>query len=254
MHENATLYRSPAHRWRRRPVVVAGAVLLATAVPLTLDRVAAARAEAHTADAFQKGMGTPEPPEVHVRGFPALTQVASGTLRQVDITAHDIPADGDTRPLPVTELDLQLSELTKSDDDSEARARSAEAIAHLSYRDLSDALGLEVSRGEDPGRFGASVLIPLSGEVTVTTAVSAASGNRVAFDDFEVTGGVLPAVGRAALERVFQQPIQLQGIPEGLRLRSVTATANGVDARFSGESVTFRPYSESVTFRPSRDA
>ncbi|MFD3841911.1 LmeA family phospholipid-binding protein [Streptomyces sp. NPDC058642] len=30
-------------------------------------------------------MDAPRRPEVHVRGFPVLTQVASGSLRQVDI-------------------------------------------------------------------------------------------------------------------------------------------------------------------------
>ncbi|MFJ8046634.1 hypothetical protein [Streptomyces luteogriseus] len=51
------------------------------------------------------------------------------------------PADGSDRPLPGTELALRMDGLTKSDDDSEARARSAEATAFLSYADLSDALG-----------------------------------------------------------------------------------------------------------------
>lgn len=49
-------------------------------------------------------MRTPSAPEVHVRGFPVLTQLASGTLRHVDITAHDIPASDATGPLPVSEL------------------------------------------------------------------------------------------------------------------------------------------------------
>ena len=82
-------------------------------------------------------------------GFPVLAQVASGTLRQVDVTAHDIPADGSERPLPVTELDLTVR---RSDDGSQARADSAEATAYLSYSDVSGTLGLEVSRGAAPTR------------------------------------------------------------------------------------------------------
>ncbi|MFE7929844.1 DUF2993 domain-containing protein [Streptomyces sp. NPDC057456] len=236
---------APRTRRRRRPAAtaIALAVLLTLVLlPVTVDRLVTARVESRTATAFQEGMDTPARPEVHVRGFPVLTQVASGTLRRVDITAHDIPADGSARPLPLSELDLRLDGLTTSDDDSEARARSAEATARLTYRDVSEALGLEVSQGTGPGRISADILLPLGGgRITVTTTVSAASGNRIAFDDFQVEGGVLPALGRAVLDQVFAQPIQLRNLPDGLSLRSVTTTATGLDARFTGRSVTFRP-------------
>ncbi|MET9970224.1 hypothetical protein ABZZ80_31015 [Streptomyces sp. NPDC006356] len=65
------------------------------------------------------------------------------------------PADGSDRPLPLTELALRMDGLTKSDDDSEARARSAEATVFLSYADLSDALGLELTRGYGSDRIRA---------------------------------------------------------------------------------------------------
>ncbi|MDR6979973.1 hypothetical protein J2X68_006711 [Streptomyces sp. 3330] len=233
-----------ARRGRRPAATTVGlaALLALVLIPVTVDRLVAARVESRTAKAFQEGMGTPARPEVHVRGFPVLTQAASGTLRRVDITARDIPADGSARPLPLSELDLRLDGLTRSDDGSEARARSAAATARLSYRDVSDALGPEVSRGEGPGRISAELLLPLGGgRVTVTTTVSAASGNRIAFDDFQVEGGALPAAGEALLDRAFEQPIPLRNIPEGLTLRSVTTTATGLEARFTGRSVTFRP-------------
>ncbi|MGW0873846.1 LmeA family phospholipid-binding protein [Streptomyces sp. NPDC002740] len=236
---------APRARVRRRPAattIALAALLTLILVPVTVDRLVTERVESRTAEAFQEGMDTPARPEVHVRGFPVLTQVASGTLRRVDITAHDIPADGSARPLPLSELDLRLDGLTASDDDNEARARSAEATARLSYRDVSDALGLEVSQGGGPGRIGAEILLPLGGgRITVTTTVSAASGNRIAFDDFQVEGAALPAAGEAVLDQVFAQPIQLRNIPDGLSLRSVTTTATGLDARFTGRSVTFRP-------------
>ncbi|MGW3290159.1 LmeA family phospholipid-binding protein [Streptomyces sp. NPDC001002] len=234
-------------RTNPRPFLIALAALLALVLlPVAADRFAAAQIESRTAKAFQEGMGTPLPPQVHVRGVPVLTQVASGTLRHVDIKAHDIPADGSARPLPVTELDLGLDGVRKSDDDKEARARKAEATAYLSYADVSNALGIEISQAAQPGRITATVMLPLDSEVKVTTAVTAASGNRISFHDFQVTGGTLPAIGRTLLDRVFAQPIQLRNIPEGLHLRTVSTTATGLTARFSGESVTFRPEDEST--------
>ncbi|MES5824198.1 hypothetical protein [Streptomyces sp. RG80] len=47
----------------------------------------------------------------------------------------------------MTELALRIDGLTKSDDGSEAWARSAEATVFPSYADLPDALGLELTRG-----------------------------------------------------------------------------------------------------------
>ena len=230
----------PPRRNRRRAAIAVGSLLALLLVPVAADRLATARVESRTATAFQAGMRTPSAPEVHVRGFPVLTQLAAGTLRHVDITAHDIPASDTTGLLPLSELSLQLTDLRKSDDDSEARAHSAEATALLSYPDVSEALGLEISRGSRPGQVSATVPLPTGGDATVTTTVSVLSGNRIAFRDFQVTGGVLPGLGRAALTTVFERPIQLRNIPQGLRLRSITTTDGGLSARLSGESVTFR--------------
>lgn len=245
-----------ARRWRRRPLAIGAASLVVLVLaPVGVDRAAAARIESRTAEAFQEGMDTPLPPEVRVHGFPVLTQAASGTLDQVDITAHDIPANSTDRPLPVTELALELDGLTKSDDDSEARARSAEATAFLSYADLSNALGLEISRGYGSDRILARLVTPLGFEVTATTTVSVASGNRIAFKDFKVAGRLaLPEGGGKLLDKVFAKPIELRNIPDGLELRSVTTTASGLVAHFSGESVTFRPdHAEDTSTRDERD-
>ncbi|MET7575527.1 DUF2993 domain-containing protein [Streptomyces sp. NPDC005492] len=234
-------YESTPPRRNRRPVVIAvGALLALLLAPVVVDRLAVARVESRTAKAFQMGMHTPTTPDVDVRGFPALTQMASGTLRHVDITAHDLPASDITGPLPVSELSLRLKGLRKSDDDRTALAHSADATALLSYPDVSDALGLEISRGSRPDQVRASVRLLPGDDITVTTTVSVLSGNRIAFRDLEVTGGLLPEVARVAIAKVFEQPIHLRNIPHGLRLRSVTTTGSGLSARLSGESVTFR--------------
>ncbi|WP_432005497.1 LmeA family phospholipid-binding protein [Streptomyces parvus] len=232
----------PARRGRhRRAVIITTALFMVGATAAIADRVATSRVESRTAEAFQQGMGTPTRPSVDVRGFPVLPQLSSGTLRHVDITADDIPARGTARPLPVTRLTVGLDELETSSDADQAHARAVDATAFLSYEDLSDALGLEIEGDSETGRVRAELILPLSGEATVSTAVEAASGNRIAFTDFSVTQGELPAAGQMLLERVLGEPIQLRNVPEGLHLRSVTVTPKGLDARFTGDTVTFRP-------------
>lgn len=236
---------SPPTRTRRRLIVVAASVVALLTGAVAVDRIAAARAESRTAKAFQGGMGTADRPSVHVRGFPVLTQLAEGRLDHVDLTAHDIPANGTTRPLPVTRLTVGMDGLKTSGDADEAHARSVRATAHLSYADVSDALGVDVSQGDEPGRVDATASLPLVGDVTVSAAVSAASGNRIAFTDVRAGRGELLPPLKSLLDKALGRPIPLQNVPEGLRLRSVTTTKDGIDARFTGRSVTFRPDSAS---------
>lgn len=204
---------SPAP-WRRRRIIAAASLTTLLVGAVAVDRVAAARAESRTAKAFQEGMETPEQPSVHVSGFPVLTQLAEGSLRHVDITAHDIPASGTSRPLPVTKLTVGLDGLRTSGSADEAHARSVEAIAFLPYEDMSNALVLDVSPGDEPGRVDAKVRLPLGGEVTVSAAVSAASGNRIAFTDARVTQGELTPPAKALLDTALREPVPLQNVPE----------------------------------------
>ena len=243
---DAAVYVSTPSPSRRRRIVAAVSLAALLVGAVVVDRVAAARAENRTATAFQEGMGTPDRPSVHVNGFPVLTQLAEGSLRHVDLTARDIPARGTTRPLPVTKLTVSLDGLKTSTRADEAHARSVEATAFLSYEDVSDTLGLNVSQGDESSRVNATVSLPLAGDVTVSAAVSAVSGNRIAFTDVRVIQGELLPPLKALLDKALKEPIPLRNVPEGLHLRSVTTTSNGIDARFTGRAVTFRPSSSSV--------
>src|SRR5947207_2142426 len=88
-------------------------------------------------------------------------------------------------------------------------------------RDVSGALGLDISLGDEPGRIDATVSLPLAGEVSVSTAVSAAPGNRIAFTDVRVNQGKLIPPAKTLLDKALEEPVPLQNIPEGLHLRSV---------------------------------
>ncbi|MCX5556505.1 DUF2993 domain-containing protein [Streptomyces sp. NBC_00038] len=244
---DTAVHASPPAPRRRRRIVVAASLAALLIGAVVVDRVAAARAESRMAEAFQEGMGTAERPSVHVSGFPVLTQLAGGSLRHVELTAHDIPADDTTRPLPVTELTVGLDGVRASGSADEAHARSVKATAFLSYEDVSGALGLDVSQGDEPGRINATISLPLAGDVTVGAAVSAAPGNRIAFSDVRVVQGELLPPLKTLLDKALEEPIPVRNVPEGLHLRSVTTTANGIDARFTGRSVTFRPSSSSST-------
>ncbi|WP_432152150.1 LmeA family phospholipid-binding protein [Streptomyces sp. bgisy029] len=233
--------RPPRRTLRRRAVAVATCLITVGVTAVIVDRVAESRVESRTAEAFQQGMGTPARPSVEVRGFPVLPQLASGTLQHVDITAQDIPARGTSRPLPVTRLTVRLNELQTSGNADQAQAQAVDATAFLSYRDLSDALGLELQGDSATGRLRAQLILPFGGATTVSAAAAALAPNSIAFTDFNVSQGKLPAAGQALLAKMFAEPLQLRNIPEGMQLRSVTVGPSGLDAHFTGDTVTLRP-------------
>ncbi|KOY55558.1 hypothetical protein ADK59_24175 [Streptomyces sp. XY332] len=193
-----------------------------------------------------EGSGRRMRPWRPARGFPVLTQLAEGSLSHVDLTARDIPAGGSTRPLPVTKLSVGLDGLRTSGSADESHARRVEATAFLSYEDVSAALGVSLSRGDEPGRINATASLPLAGDVTVSGAVSAAKGDRIAFTDVRTVQGELIPPLKALLDKALEEPVPLENVPKGLHLRSVTTTENGIDARVTGHSVTFRPSSSST--------
>ncbi|WP_229820020.1 LmeA family phospholipid-binding protein [Streptomyces abikoensis] len=226
---------------RRHPVLVAAATLVALALGVTgADRAVAQYIQHCTADAFQQATGTPRAPQVTIDGFPVLSQVVAGRLNHVGITAHGIPAAPTDDRLPVTRLDLDLTGVRRSGDEQAARADSAKAGAFLSYDDLSSALGLGITAGDRPGYVDAQVLLPLVGVSTVTAKVSAGAANTIVFTDVHLTAGDLPDAGTQLLAKIFDQPIPLHNIPQGLHLDALRASASGLEAQLAGDNVTFR--------------
>ncbi|MFI1170828.1 DUF2993 domain-containing protein [Streptomyces melanogenes] len=225
--------------WRKYAV---GVVVLA-GLSVAGDRAAAVWTEHRTADAFQKAQGLKSAPHVEVHGFPVLTQLAGGTLDRVDIEASDIPAGRDGGRLPITTLNVELDRLRRSSDASEAHAASAKATAFVSYRDLSDALGVEIGYSQDSTksepRVAATTSLPLLGKATASARVDVAGDHALAFRSVKVGDG-LPKAMRAIVTGMLERELKLDGIPDGLALKSLTTTPDGLTATLSGKDVTFR--------------
>lgn len=225
--------------WRKYAVA---AVVLA-GLGVAGDRAAAAWTEHRTADAFQKAQGLKSAPHVEVHGFPVLTQLAGGTLDRVDIEASDIPAGRDGGRLPITTLNVELDRLRRSADASEAHAASAKATAFVSYQDLSKALGFEIGYSRDSTkaepRVAATTTLPLVGKVGASARVEVAGDRALALRSVKV-GDDLPKAMRTLVTGMLERELKLDGIPDGLALKSLTTTADGLTATLSGEDVTFR--------------
>jgi hypothetical protein len=228
----------PTAWWRRRRVFVP-AISLALAVLLAFgaDFAAGKYIEYRTAQAFQDATGTPHAPSVHVKGFPVLTQMISGNLKEVDIDARDIPA-GDDSLVPISTLDVQLRGLRQGTDADSAHADKATATAFISYSDLSKALGITIGPASTAGRIEASMSVPVLGEFHVTAKVVIAGHNTIAFTDVQVDGQ-LPSIVSDPIAKALERTIPLRNVPGGLTLTRFSTGADGLTAVLSGSDVTF---------------
>src|SRR6266536_239600 len=82
-------FPEPQRRRRRWPWIVLASVLVLLVLLVVLDRVAVAYAENQAAKQMQS-QGFPAKPDVTIKGFPFLTQVANRHLNDVHITADKV--------------------------------------------------------------------------------------------------------------------------------------------------------------------
>ncbi|MFE9764219.1 DUF2993 domain-containing protein [Streptomyces sp. NPDC005808] len=228
--------RRPRQFWRRRRVILP----VLAAIPLLTvgaDFTALKFTEWRTAQAFEDATGATA--QVRIRDRPVITQLAGGTLDRVDISAQHIPADS-ANPIAVAELDVHMTNLKRNSDADTAQADSTTATALVTYRDISDALGIEVKAGTAPGRVVATVEAPLLGQFQVSARVAKGGPTSIAFEDVRIGSDHLPDPARQLINDIFAKPVPLRNIPHGLTLDSISTNSSGLTARLSGRDVTFR--------------
>ncbi|MEV7341101.1 DUF2993 domain-containing protein [Streptomyces sp. NPDC093544] len=228
--------RRPRQFWRRRRVLVP----VLAAIPLLTvgaDFTALKFTEWRTAQAFHDATGATS--RVDIQDRPVIPQLARGTLDRVDISAQDIPADS-ANPIAVAELDVHMTNLKRNSDADTAQAGSTTATALVTYRDISDALGIEVKADGTPGRIAATIDAPLVGRFGVSARVTKGGPTSIAFEDLSIDSDRLPESARKLISDVFDRSIPLRNIPHGLTLDSVSTNSSGLTARLSGRDVTFK--------------
>ncbi|WP_431032206.1 LmeA family phospholipid-binding protein [Streptomyces sp. P6-2-1] len=225
--------RRVLYGWRKYAL----AVVALAGVGTGADRGLARWPEKSAAEAFQEAQDLPTTPEVHVRGFPVLTQAAGGSLDRVDVTADDVPGRG-ARPVPVTRLDVRLDHVRRAGEAGAAHADTARATAYLSCADLSSALGIDIRSAGD-GRVTAGTAPPLLGEATASARLAVSGTRGIVFRDVEVDARP-PARLRTAVAGALGRGITLEGVPGNLRLIRLTTGEDGIRADLAGENVTFR--------------
>ncbi|MEC4015671.1 LmeA family phospholipid-binding protein [Streptomyces sp. H27-D2] len=209
------------------------------------DRIAVNFAESEAADKIQNTQGLTGAPDVSIKGFPFLTQVANGSLDEVDADLSGIQASSGGRSLTITKMSAQLHDVAISNNFSSAVANRATGSGSISYADLSKAAeeGVAVSYGGQDKAGTSQVKVTARATVlgrtlerNVVSTVSIVGGDTVKLHAEAVPGSEIPGLEKVIREKIdFER--RIEGLPAGLKLDKVEATRDGIEVSVIGSNV-----------------
>ncbi|AQU71026.1 hypothetical protein BBN63_18535 [Streptomyces niveus] len=228
-------------------VVILGGLFVAA------DRAAVYFAETEAASKIKSSQGLGSEPDVSIKGFPFLTQVANSKLDEIEISIGGITATTEGREVEVTEVKAELRDVTVNSTFSSAVAGSAEGSALISYEDLTKSAPKGATVGyAGPERAakgqvkvsgplgdlveGAGIDVPdafkalLRDDFTAYSTVSL-EGDKVRLRAEDLPTLPVPGV-EDKLKDVVDYDLTIDGLPSTIKLDKVTATEDGL--RFSG--------------------
>ncbi|MEU5598576.1 DUF2993 domain-containing protein [Streptomyces sp. NPDC020298] len=221
-----------------------------------VDRVAVHFAEGEAADKLKATQNLADTPDVSIKGFPFLTQVAGGSLDDVEVGIKDYEAatGKGTEKIRIDDLKADMKGVDFSGDYSSATASTATGTATISYAEL-----LKTAKSEPtqvaPGVTARVVGLSDGGNGKIKVAVEATvlgsklpkpvyvlSSVAVQGDQVKVRADAMPVIGKVdiAENRVreitdFKQAIDQ--LPGGIKLDSVRAAKDGVEITVKGSNV-----------------
>ncbi|MET7601842.1 DUF2993 domain-containing protein [Streptomyces avermitilis] len=222
------------------------------------DRVAVGFAEDQAAEKIKTSEGLSSTPDVSIKGFPFLTQVAGGELDDVELGIKNYEADtgsatSGTDKIRIDDLNAEMHGVVFSGDYSSATADSATGTATIAYGELLKAAKSEPTRvgpaltarvvGLSDGGNG-KIKVEVEATILGTKVprpVSVLSTVAVEGDTVKVYADSLPKLGVELAETEirsitdFQQKID--ELPGGIKLDKVEAAKDGVEISVKGSNV-----------------
>jgi hypothetical protein len=217
------------------------------------DRIAVNLAEDEVADKLKTTENLATTPDVSIKGFPFLTQVASGELDDTEVVIKDYEAPTGTNndKIRIDDIRANFKGVAFSGDYNSATAATANGTATIAYDEL-----LKAAKSEPTQIFTGvtAQVVGLSdggnGKIKVTIKVSALGQSTtypvlstvtVDGDTVKVHADNLPnlvvevAEGQVRSITDFEQKID--DLPGGIQLDKVEAAENGVEVAVKGSNV-----------------
>ncbi|GAA3301644.1 LmeA family phospholipid-binding protein [Streptomyces cinereospinus] len=229
-------------------VVILGGLFVAA------DRLAVNFAEGEVADRLRTSEGLSTTPEVSIHGFPFLTQVAGGTLDEVEVGIQGYEAAaGDGERIRIDDLSATMRGVEFSGDFGSATAASATGTATIAYAELLKAAKSEptqVAPGitarvvslSDGGNGKIEVGVEVEAPVIGTERMSVLSTVAVEGDTVEVRTDSLPElagldIAEDSVREITDFRQAIDDLPGGVALDRVQAARDGVEISVKGSGV-----------------
>ncbi len=225
-------------------VLVVGALVVG-------DRVALSYAEKTVAAKLGGQAPFTSPPDVTADGFPFLTQAVAGNYRHITVdgsgltlgSLRDVRFHADLRGVHVPLTDVLGGEVRSIPVDT------ADGSVVVSYAEFARQTGIDgLTIAEKDGKL--TVTAPVRVKVLFVdetfdvvadgrvAANPAGDGLDLSVDGIRVAGVSLPDFALSYITKYLQNQVALPALPYGLKLRSVTAQADGLHVAVGGTGLT----------------
>ncbi|MGW7577953.1 LmeA family phospholipid-binding protein [Streptomyces sp. NPDC054765] len=208
------------------------------------DRVAVNLAENMAADKIRSSQGLDRTPEVSIKGFPFLTQVAGRSLQEVDADLGGIEARAEGHSLRIDQLSAQFHDVGLSSDYTSIQsAATATGNARINYADLTKAAGGGVKityGGQKNGRSQVRISpdLPVLSSLDVTGSLTIVGGNTVRLRADGLPGMCKALPGCEAKVRAqTDHDWKLDQLPGNLKLEKVATMPDGISISAVGKDV-----------------
>lgn len=220
----------------RAAAAVATVVVVLAGGAVVADHVVRTRTEADLAQSLQDEIpGLDTEPDVTIHGFPFLTQVMSGSLDDVRLSAPEATVEG----LRMEDIDVRLEGVSTDQPTTADRAHMTALVTLDSAREVLDApveLSVEdgalVTSTQFLGLPVEAVLVPRAAGRDIDIEVQSLRLAGVGVDPSQI-----PGIGG----RLEGLSIPVQGLPEGLELTGLTVDTEGFWLEAEGTDVVFEP-------------
>lgn len=228
-------YRTPRRHHPLRILLIVLLVLVALAV--VADRVGVVIADNVAAGRIQQNENLSTKPDVSIKGFPFLTQVADMRFDHVTASASDVESNG----LTITDVRVDMRGVKPTSDFHSAHVDTLHGTGFIDYADLSryaaSHLGQHVSIGPGPdGRLAVKGSF-LGISATLDAKLTVLSNNRVQVIGSNLASPI-PGLGSIDLGRLLDFTMQLGDLPFGLDVTGASTTAQGVTITANSTNTT----------------
>lgn len=217
------------------------ALVVVVVVLVGADFGTRAYAEAQIATQIQKN-GFAGRPDVSIAGFPFLTQVVSGKIGQITISAANVPAG----PVIITKIDAVLTDVRPNSGFTGGTVGHVRGQAFISFGALSQALTAQAGGLASALAGSGLTLVPVgtnevraSLNLLITTASATWRITRINGHELHAHLVSSNGVPSSLLTSVADVSIPLTGLPIGLQLQSLVISPAGLTGVLTGGSFKF---------------